>query len=92
MAITNTELVHVYSSYFSCSAAVLPASRKATEKPFLQSWQNQREQQFAVPKPHGKKGEIDHLLLEQLFFDQLHLLQSLFRAFERSVDWLVLHG
>lgn len=59
MAITNTELAQVYSSYFSWLAAVLQASRKATEKPFLQSWQNRREQQFAVPKPHGKKGEIN---------------------------------
>lgn len=64
MAITNTQFVQVCYSYFSWPAAVLQASHKAAEELFLQFWQNQREQQFAVPKPHGKRGGRDHLLLE----------------------------
>lgn len=90
MTITDTQLVQVCYSYFSCSVAVLQASHKATEELFLQLWENQREQQFAVLEPHDKKRERDHLLMEQLFFVQLHFLQITVRVFERSVDCLIL--
>lgn len=49
---------------FQLAGCSFTSRSQAAEELFLQFWQNQREQQFAVPKPHGKRGGRDHLLLE----------------------------